>query len=61
VKNEQKRRHNDNKSSTNTSASASPQACPTPLLESASILPTTSSHIPLVTRSGRQATQFAQF
>jgi hypothetical protein len=60
VKNEQKPRHNDNKRNTNTSASASPQACPTttPLLESASMLPT---HIPLVTRSVRQATQIAQF
>jgi hypothetical protein len=63
VKNEQKQRHDGSKRSTNTSTSASPQACPTttPLLESASMLPTTSSHIPLVTRSGRQATQLAQF
>ncbi len=63
VKNEQKQKYNGSKRSTNTSASASPQACPTttPFLESTSMLPTTSSHIPLVTRSGRQATRLAQF
>jgi len=48
VKNERKRRHNSKKN-TNTFASTSPQACSTttPLLESTSMLPTTSSHIPL--------------
>jgi hypothetical protein len=58
VKNEQKQRHNNDKKSTNTSASTSPQVCPTttPLVESASMLPTTISRIPLVTKSGRQAT-----
>jgi hypothetical protein len=63
VKNDQKLKHNGGKRNTNTSASASPQACPTttPFLESASMLPTTSSHIPLVTRSGRQANRLAQF
>jgi len=61
VKNEQS--ENDDKRNTNTSASTSPQACPTttPLLESTSMLPTIRSHIPLVTKSGRQATLFAQF
>jgi len=51
------------KRNTNTFALTSPQACPTttPLLESASMLPTISSHIPLVTKSGKQATQLAQF
>jgi hypothetical protein len=63
VENEQKQRHNNGKKSTNTFASTSPQACPTitPLLELASMLATTSSHIPLVTRTGRQATWLAQF
>jgi hypothetical protein len=58
VKNEQKRTHNIDERNIITSASASPQACPTttPLLELASMLPTIDSHIPLVTRSGRQAT-----
>jgi hypothetical protein len=39
------------------------QACPTitPLLESASMLPTINSHIPLVIKSGKQATRLAQF
>jgi hypothetical protein len=62
-KNEKKRRHNGGKKSTNTSALTSPQACPTttPLLKLASMLPTTTSDISLVTRSGRQATWLAQF
>jgi len=57
VKNE-----NSVKRNTNTFASTSPQACPTttPLLELASMLPTISSHIPLVTKSGKQATRLAQ-
>ncbi len=51
------------KRNTNTFASTSPQACPTitPLLESASMLPTINSHIPLVIKSGKQATRIAQF
>jgi len=50
----------NDKRNTNTFASTSPQACPTttPLLELASMLPTISSHIPLVTK---QATRLAQF
>jgi hypothetical protein len=51
------------KRNTNTFASTSPQACPTttPLLELASMLPTISSHIPLVIKSGKQAIQLVQF
>jgi hypothetical protein len=53
----------NDKRNTNTFASTSPQACPTttPLLESTSMLPTISSHIPLVTKSGKQAIRLAQF
>ncbi len=63
VKNEQNWKHNDGKRSTNTYSLASPQACPTttPLLESTSMLPTTSSHIPFVIRSGKQSTWLGQF
>ncbi len=51
------------KRNTNTFASTSPQAFPTttPLLELASMLPTISSHIPLVIKSGKQAIQLVQF
>lgn len=63
VKNERKCRQNWGKRCTNQSASAPPQECSTSaqLLNSMPMLTTTNSYVPLVTKSGRQATQLAQY